>query len=194
MALLFSFTMADSVTANSNKSAIFGRTVFLVNSGQSLKNACETVEAESGRKWQSTKQLYVRYGGSQERKHGLCKLTLEQESILLSMVIVYSAMHETLSLGELQEHVQKSFGVDVGKKWASGFMKRHKEELSERKTRLLASKRIDETIAGHVAEFIGQVEMVSQAYPMRETNVFNYDETCVYIADEGPIRLEHSRK
>ena len=72
------------------------------------------------------------------------------------MVVVYSAMHESLKACDLQQHVLAAFGVKVGKSWANYFLQRHNNAISKRKTKILASKRIDSTITEHVAEFIGQ--------------------------------------
>ena len=186
--------MADELTESSDKEAIYQRVVFLMSGNMTLKRACEIVEEETGQKWATTKQQFVRRGGSTEKRHGHCKLTETQEGVALSVAIVYSVMHEALTTPSLCDHVEKIFGIEVGKKWATGFMKRHNNELSKRKTKLLASKRVSSDMAEHVAEFIGQVETVSEVYPMKATNVVNYDETRVFIADNGAIRLEHVSK
>ena len=57
------------------------------------------------------------------------------------MVVVYSAMHELLKACDLQQHVLVAFGVEVGKSWANYFLKRHKDAISKRKTKILASKK-----------------------------------------------------
>ena len=103
-------------------------------------------------------------------------------------------MHEALKPSDIADHVEATFGIQVGKNWAYSFIKRHTDVIRQRKTKLLASKQVDRTISEHVAEFIGQIETVEEVYPMKPTNVCNYDETRVYVGDEGGIRLEHISK
>ena len=103
-------------------------------------------------------------------------------------------MHEALTLNGLQKQVKEIFDVEVGYKWAISFQKRHEEELKMRKTKLLASKRVDKRIPDHVLQFICQVETVSEHYPMSASNVVNYDETRVFIGVDGEICMEHISK
>ena len=110
------------------------------------------------------------------------------------MIIIYPVMHEALKPSELTEHVKAVFGIDVGKNQANSFIKKYKNEIQGRKTKLLASKRVDTTISEHVIEFIGQVETVAQFYVMNASNVCNYDETRVFLTDDRIIRLEHIKK
>ena len=131
--------MADELTAQSNKDAIFSRVNFLLEGGMNVKEACLQVERENGQKWATTKQQFVRRSGSTGKHHGRCKLTKSQEGVILSMAIVYSTMHEALSLDGLQEQVQIIYSIEVGQKWASCFWKRHKDELKMPKTKLLSS-------------------------------------------------------
>ena len=49
--------------------------------------------------------------------------------------------------------------------------------IRQQKIKLLASKQVDRTISKHVAEFIGQIETVEEVYPMKPTNVCNYNKT-----------------
>ena len=186
--------MSDPLTFNSDKEAILGRVSHLISTGITLKAACEQIEQESGQKAATTKKQYQRSDTAAAKRHGHCKLTQEQEGILLSILVVYSLMHEALKPSDIANHVQATFGIEVGKNWAYSFVKRHTDVIRQRKTKLLASKQVDGTIYKHVAEFIGQVQTVEEVYPMKPTNVCNYDETRVYVGDEGGILLEHVSK
>ena len=53
---------------------------------------------------------------------------------------------------------------------------------------------VDGTIARDISKFIRQAETISKVYPMKASNVVNYDETRVYARDEDLIRLEHTSK
>ena len=72
------------------------------------------------------------------------------------MIIVYSVMHEALKPSELMEHVKAVFGIDVRKNWANSFIKKYKNEIQGRKTKLFVSKRVDTIISEHVIEFFEQ--------------------------------------
>ena len=186
--------MSDPLTKSSDKEAIYARLLYLLDNGSTLKAGCEQIQDENGQLAGTTKKQYQRRCTAPAKAHGNQKLTDEQENILVSMVVVYSAMHESLKACDLQQHVLAAFGVEVGKSWANYFLQRHNNAISKRKTKILASKRVDGTITEHVAEFIGQVETVAEVYPMKASNVVNYDETWVYISEVGGVRLEHAGK
>lgn len=191
-------TMADELNINSDKDAIYQRTLYLSTNGCNLKDACDIIEEETGQHWNTTRQQYFRRGGSlgspKKKKHGNCSLTEEQERILLSVATVYSIMHEGLTLNGLRKQVKNIFDVNVGYKWARNFEKRNKDEMKMKKTKLLASKRVDKTIPENVVEFICQVETINEFYPMSSSTVMNYDETRVFIGMDGEIGMEHISK
>ena len=55
--------MADELNPNLDKEAIYHRVLYLSNGGSFLKEACMTVEKETGQSW-GTKKQYQHCGGS----------------------------------------------------------------------------------------------------------------------------------
>jgi len=157
-----------------------------------LKKAAALVAKETDRTESNVKEHYRRSGGNPEKTHGASALTQKQEKIVLSMCIVYSAMQESLSVAELQWIVGAEYNLDLGRVWANRFIKRYKEDLTARQTKLLSSKRTDARMAAHIKEFICQVGVVSEVYPMTADNTFNYDETVIWVGDNGTMRLVHA--
>ena len=103
--------------------------------------------------------------------------------------MVYSLLHHSLSVSEIQGEIKKLFHKDISSKWARRFITRHKDDVGTRKTKLLASKRTDSTIEESVTEFIAQVDAIWEEKPMRTDLVTNYNETRVYITNEGTIGI-----
>ena len=105
--------MADPLTSKSDKDDIQARIIYLLTTGITLKSACKKIE--TGQKAATTKKQFQRHGSGALIRHGHCKLSIEQEGILFSMVVVYSLMHEGLKPSELAEHVEAAFGLQLEK-------------------------------------------------------------------------------
>ena len=113
----------------------------------SLKNACKKIAKETGKTANAIRKHYYRNGGgSFGKEHGNRKLSSEQENILLSIIVVYSLLHMPIFLKEIQSEVLNLFNVKVSYKWALRFSIQHQNEIKQKKTKLLASKRADDTI------------------------------------------------
>ena len=186
--------MADPLTKSSKIEAIYARLLYLLDNGSTLKAGCEQIQEENSQLAATIRKQYQRRCTTPSEAHSNQMLTDKQENILVSMVVVYSAMHELLKAGDLQQHVLASFRIEVGKSWANYFLNWHKDAICKCKTKILASKRVDGAISEHVAEFIGQVETVAEVYPMKASNVVNYNKTRVFISEVGGIWLEHAGK
>ena len=151
--------------------------LFFVDQGMNLKHASKKVAKECDKSWSAVQRLYYRHGKSKVKDHGHCTLTKEQSSILLLIIVVFSLLHEPLSVANVRDEVKNLFNVDVSSKWVEWFIEKHKDEVGLRKTKHLASKRTDDTIVDSVAELVAQVEVVREERPMRAELVVNYDET-----------------
>mgnify|MGYP001796369992 CR=1 FL=1 len=103
-------------------------------------------------------------------------------------------MHEALSTNQIIQAVQELFEVEVSRHWVADFEKRHKDELTKKKAKLLTSQRGAQSIPGDVAKFIAQVQTVSDIHPMSAENVVNYDETRVFVQTGGHYVYERVTK
>ena len=86
------------------------------------------------------------------------------------------------------------WGVAISYNWIKRFKTKWKSELSKKKTKLLADKRTNKMLSDDVLDFIGQVEVVKEVHPMTAKNSFNYDETRVYVSNDGTVCFEHVGK
>ena len=160
-----------------------------------MKNACKKIAKKIDKTVNTIRKHYHRNGGgSSGKEHDNRKLSKEQENILLSIIVVYSLLHMPIVLKEIQSEVLNLFNVEVSYKWALRFSLQHQNEIKQKKTKLLASKRADDTIVQEVAEFVAQLESVQERWAMWPELVVNYDETRVYVSNDGTVCLEHVSK
>lgn len=162
----------------------------LIKDKWTLKAACEAVGKKTLRTPESLKKYYQRHGKDQSKEHGLNKLTKEEENILVSIAMVYLSFHKGLTWHELIEIVKNVYNVDLGRQWYLSFMKCHNDSISERKSKLLANKRFDQTFVEHVVEFIAHVEEVAANHKMDEMTTSNYDKTQMLVTADGAVTLE----
>ena len=127
--------MSEPLLPQSDKEAIHERALFLVNKGITLKDACKKISKETGKSHVAVKKIYQRQGGNPDKDHGCCKLTKEEENIILSVVVVYSLLHLPLTKKELQKEVKNLFGFDVSYTWAQRFIQRHSDEIKAKKNK-----------------------------------------------------------
>ena len=167
--------MEAPVSTYLNSKALHQRVLYFVDQGMQLKGACKRVGKEASKSWNSIQKHYYKHRGSDLKDHGGCTLTKEQSSILLLIIVVYSLLHQSLSVGEIQGEVKNLFEKDVSSRWARRFLEKHKDEVRLRKTKHLASKRIDNTIVESVAEFVAQVDAILEEKFMRADLVVNYE-------------------
>ena len=91
------------------------------------------------------------------------------------------------------------FGTDVSYPWAQRFIQRHLDGIKTKKTKLLASKRVNIDILKSVDAFIAEVENYQEKIPIKPHTTVNYDETMfLYLMKELSAsnmsqRTEHKR-
>ncbi len=180
----------DKLNTSSTNEAANDKVLLLIQEGYFNDDAFKSVSKETGRSIAAVKSYFHRHGGQPFGIHGNSKLTCEQEKMLVSMVIVFGMMHEALSIKDLKEFTEEIFSIKISKSWAGAFIKRHKDDIGLRKTKLLAKKRVDNSIIEHVALFVASIEALNATFPYVEDNVFNYDETRVFVADEGGVQIK----
>jgi hypothetical protein len=147
---------------------------------------------ESGRTESMVKEHFCVSGGIPKKQHRACRLTKEQEEQLVAVCTVYSLMCEALTVQDLIDKVKNLFQVAISQKLCHQFLACNMEELSVQKTKHLASKRHDECMSNDMAEFIVQVEVVLEVYPMKMTNTIKYNKTIVFVAMEEAKRIVHT--
>ena len=114
--------MAKCLNVVSNEDAIYKRTLFLVQEGETLKKACEIVAGEVEKSKASIREHFHRSGGNPDKQRGLHKLTKEEENILTGILTVYSICHEALSMSNLIAEVDLQINVAVTKTWVKNFL------------------------------------------------------------------------
>ena len=184
----------EQLTINSDYQAANKKVLLLIEEGASHKEAFAVVSDETGRSEAAIKTYFHRLGGNKKEIHGNCKLTKEEENQLTAMLIVFSMMHQAIRLKNIQEFVKKVFGKEVGHSWAGDFLCRHKDEVKQRQSKLLAKKRIDNSINKDVAAFILSMEGLQVLFEYNADNVGNYDETCVFVANKGGVVVKKAGK
>ena len=96
------------------KHAANDRVLFLIQEGITHEEAFLVVSKEADRSSPAIKSYFHWHGGHNEGTHGNCKLTKEEKNQLISMMIVFSMMHEAISIKSIQKYVENIF---LKKKW-----------------------------------------------------------------------------
>ena len=104
----------DQLTPKSTEHAANNRVLFLIQEGITQEEAFLIVSRETDRSSPAIKSYFHWHGGHNEGTHGNCKLTKEEEDQLISMMIVFSMMHEAISIKSIQKYVENIF---LKKKW-----------------------------------------------------------------------------
>ena len=74
------------------------------------------------------------------------------------------------------------------------WIKKNKERISLRKSKLLASKRADPRMLDHVRELCAQVMKARERFPMKSDNAINCDKARVFAGQGGELIIESKKK
>lgn len=144
-----------------------------------LGDAFEYVAVESGKTAHAIRVAYYRSRGTGTRHHASHKLTLTQESTLVSVALAVRVNNVALSLPQLRQLVLRKFGVRVSPQWVARFVSRNKKELSKRAYKAVADKRAGPEVFCGVVDFCTELEHFLERYHFPDCAVFNNDETRV---------------
>ena len=108
--LLLLFVRMEQLSSRSTKEAANNKVILLVQDGATNEEAFAIVSAETGQSASAIKSYFFQLGGNNEGIHGNSKLDKEEESQLVSMLIVFSIMHEAVTIKGMQEFVEKILG------------------------------------------------------------------------------------
>lgn len=144
-----------------------------------LGDAFEYVAVQSGKTVHAIRVAYYRSRGTGTRHHASHKLTLTQESTLVSVAQPFSVNKVALSLAQLRHLVLRKFGVRVSPQWVARFVSRNEKELSKRACKALADKRAGPEVFRGVLDLCTELEHFLERYHFPDCAVFNYDETRV---------------
>lgn len=144
-----------------------------------LGDAFEYVAVESGKTAHAIRVAYYRSRGTGTRHHASHKLTLTQESTLVSVALAVRVNNVALSLAQLRQLVLRKFGVRVSPQWVARFVSRNKKELSKRACKAVADKRAGPEVFCGVVDFCTELEHFLERYHFPDCAVFNNDKTRV---------------
>ena len=96
-------------TSNSDNKSAHHQVLWLIQEGMLQKNAFDVVSGKTGQAALAIKTYFHQYVGSNSSAHGNSALTAEEESQLTSMLIVFSLIHQAISIKSIQEYVSKLF-------------------------------------------------------------------------------------
>ena len=150
--------MSDLPRGHLEPKVIHQKVLSLVDAGKKVKDSCKQIGKEIGKSWLAVKKTFYRQGGSKSKAHGNSKLTKLQENILLSIIIVYSMLHHPISKPEIKHEIKNLWKIDVSSSWSKDFVKRYKDEIVQKKTKILASKRTDDVIMNSIAKFVANID------------------------------------
>ena len=96
-------------TSNSTNKAANNKVLLLIQKGMTQDKAFVVISERTSRSSAVIKSYFHHHGGHKEGTHGNCKLTKEEENQLISLLIVFSVMHEAISIKGIQEFIKKIF-------------------------------------------------------------------------------------
>ena len=150
--------MSDLPRGHLDPKVIHQKVLSLIDAGKKLQDSCKQIGKEIGKSWLAVKRTFYRQGGSKSKAHGNSKLTKLQENILLSIIIVYSILHDPISKPEIRHEIKNLWKIDVSQTWSKNFVQRYKDELVQKKTKILALKRTGDVIVNSVAKFVADID------------------------------------
>ena len=103
--------------------------------------------------------------------------TPEEEDIIEIVCILKSKDHQPFNQKGLCLMAKCLFDVDVGRKWAYGFLERHKETLSFEIPKPLSPIRARVSIVEETEHFIACWSILVKAHRITDQNLFVFDET-----------------
>lgn len=97
-----------------------------------LGEAIDHVAAQAGRSPAAVRVAPYSSRTEGPQQHATSPLSAEQDSTLVAVAQAFSANNIPLSIGHMQELVERKWGVKVSRMWVPRVMKRHRNELSQR--------------------------------------------------------------
>ena len=165
-----------------------------VSLGDRSDDACLAAAEEFGANANTIRTLHFRLRDDAGRSHGNSKLTQEQGSALLPILVVFSNLHCGLTPQQARAVAEKVLGAQMHPRTLRRWIKKRKETITLRKSKVLAQKRMDPEIMDCVGEFCAQVTEMNKRFPMSGENLANCDETRAGVSDNGDIIIESARK
>lgn len=184
----------DTSLVSSKNKDIFQSVSLYILDGKKTSEAIKLVSENSGKSCSAARMAYYRGGGDLARVHGNRLLNSEQENMLVSILVVFSNLHNGLTHSQARIEVEHVLGVSISHRTLKRCIKRNEDRLTVKKSKLLSYRRMDPRVLGYVGTFCAQVMEMNERYPMVEGNVVNYDETRVYIGQGGETIIESKRK
>lgn len=154
-----------------------------------LAEAFKHVAQQTGNNPDAVRVAYYRFRRDPPSGHALSKLTAEQEVILVGVAQAFSLNNVPLSIAQMQQLVQRKFGVKVSRMWVPRFVRRHRSELSKRACKALADKRAGPGVFAGVVQFCEELQDFLKHYHFPDHAVFNFDETRV-VQRAGNMTLQ----
>lgn len=152
-----------------------------------MKNALSMVNNETGLREPTLRYHFYKQGCEQNKSHGANLLTDEQDVLLESMVLSFSACSHSIKSPWLTKIVEEVFNVTLSPSWAKRWIQGKKHLFSEKKSKHLSGKRIKSTSLDEITSFLDAFEKAINTHTYRDFNCINYDETRISIGTDGEI-------
>ena len=133
--------------------------------------------AQTNRTFSSMRSSNHRSRRGHKKRHAQCKLSAEQEDIMVSVAEAFSVNNAALSVEQMRQLVERKYGVKVSRQWVCRFVGRHRRQLRKRPCKALANKREGREAFDSVVDFCTELEDFLDHFKFPEHAVFNYDET-----------------
>jgi hypothetical protein len=161
-----------------------------LSKGVSLKNGCAIISKREGMTSAAVKKCYQRCFSHPTKNHGNETLTIDQKTILTSMILDFSGCNLPLTPQQQLLFCLISIADSTLYRWLNSL----KSQIKQKKTKVLSKKRMDPWIVQECAEFIASLQESQQQLPMFASNCVNYDETRLFVTTDGISRLERVDK
>lgn len=153
----------------------------MLDGGVSLKDAIRRVHRATGASQSGLRMAYYRSERGPSLRRGGCKLTPDQQELLVGVLQAFSIANLPLSNTQVRYLVWERWEVKVGSGWLRRFVSRHREHLSRRACKALSDKRQGSEVLSAVESFCEELELFLRHRHFTADAVMNYDETRVVI-------------
>lgn len=129
-----------------------------------LGDAFDYLAAQSGDTMHAIRVAYYRSRGAGTRHHASHKITIDQESTLVSVAQVSSVNNVALSLAQSRQLALRKVGERVSPYWVARFVSRNKKEHRKRACEVLADKRAGPEVVRDAVDLFTELEHFLERY------------------------------
>jgi hypothetical protein len=114
-----------------------------LSKGVSLKNGCAIISKREGMTSAAVKKCYQRCFSHPTKNHGNETLTIDQKTILTSMILAFSGCNLPLTLQQVKTTASFLFDISIADSTLYCWLNSFKSQIKQKKTKVLSKKRMD---------------------------------------------------